>query len=316
MAYKLVNDGFDRRYNNPILNESKSTAAELRRALELTRDRLFNQHIANIKAYEVAYQDIIEKLFPDKPWWEVTDCDIFQSLFNDRDPNKTIACIIAGLKPEATRKEKSAIEESYVIDTWGQVDEDPYEVAKAYNLTVRVVDRNRDETTYKFVGKKEDIERAKADGYFYSDEAQLKEGYVKNCDGQTFCSIDGDHWKECSQEEYQEYLDGGYEEVTCENVEKRSRLHEAYWRYTLKNGPALRQAIEDEEPDAVVTELRKCYDELHNQGFIDDRDYESWVEEGLDFLDPDDDDYYDSIDFELDQFYDLCDNIRVAIPLA
>ena len=100
MIFKMMNEGFDRHYNNPNLNESKSTAAEVKRALELTRDRLFNQHVANIKAYEVAYQDIIEKLFPEKSWWEVTDCDIFQSLFNDRDPSKTIDCIVAKLKPD------------------------------------------------------------------------------------------------------------------------------------------------------------------------------------------------------------------------
>ena len=96
---------------------------------------------------------------------------------------------------------------------------------------------------------------------------------------------------------------------------KRRRLHETAWRYELKNGKNLRAAINNEDAEQVVVELRKCYDELRDAGIIDDDDYERWVEEGLDLLDSEDEDFYDSVDWELDQFYDLCDNIRVWVNL-
>ena len=61
---------------------------------------LQNRHETNIKVYEAEFQDVIEGQFPENAWWEVTDCNIFWSLFNDRDPQKTVIDIIKGVKPE------------------------------------------------------------------------------------------------------------------------------------------------------------------------------------------------------------------------
>lgn len=54
----------------------------------------------NIKAYEVAFQDVIEGIFPDKLWWEVTECEIFMHLMEHKDPEATIIAILKGLKED------------------------------------------------------------------------------------------------------------------------------------------------------------------------------------------------------------------------
>lgn len=89
------------------------------------------------------------------------------------------------------------------------------------------------------------------------------------------------------------------------------------WRYQLKNGSALRRAIDSEDPYAVMEQLRVCYEELLDAGLIDEDDFERYTEDFElygDFSDYDDD-ATDTVDFELDQFYDLCDNIDVWVTL-
>ena len=54
----------------------------------------------NIKAYEIAFQDIIERIFPDMCWYDVTDCQIFMHLMEFKDPEKTIIAILKGLKED------------------------------------------------------------------------------------------------------------------------------------------------------------------------------------------------------------------------
>lgn len=54
----------------------------------------------NIKAYEIAFQDVIEEVFPDECWWEVTDCEIFQHLMEFKNPEETIITILKELKED------------------------------------------------------------------------------------------------------------------------------------------------------------------------------------------------------------------------
>lgn len=54
----------------------------------------------NIKAYEIAFQDVIEEVFPDECWWEVTDCEIFQHLMEHKDPEATAIAILKELKED------------------------------------------------------------------------------------------------------------------------------------------------------------------------------------------------------------------------
>lgn len=69
--------------------------------------KLFDKMIAlkrdgetNIKMYEITFQEVIEKVFPNKPWWEVTDCQIFQHLLEYRNPQATVIAILKGLKED------------------------------------------------------------------------------------------------------------------------------------------------------------------------------------------------------------------------
>ena len=54
----------------------------------------------NIKAYEVAFQDIIERVFPDELWWEVTNCNIFLHLTEYKNPEATVIEILKQLKED------------------------------------------------------------------------------------------------------------------------------------------------------------------------------------------------------------------------
>ena len=54
----------------------------------------------NIKAYEIALQDVIEEVLPDECWWEVTDCEIFQHLMEHKDPEATVIAILKELKED------------------------------------------------------------------------------------------------------------------------------------------------------------------------------------------------------------------------
>ena len=60
-------------------------------------NELLDNGEANIKAYEIAFQEVIEDICPDKPWWEVTSCEIFMHLFEHRDPQLTIIEILKAL---------------------------------------------------------------------------------------------------------------------------------------------------------------------------------------------------------------------------
>lgn len=98
--YESLNNSLDKQLqtldeSSEKLNEADNTVdteeqKELKRALIHAYFTLQNKYETNIKAYEIAFQEAIEGLYPDKSWWEVTDCNIFMDLFETRDPWKTI----------------------------------------------------------------------------------------------------------------------------------------------------------------------------------------------------------------------------------
>ena len=61
---------------------------------------LRKKEVKNIKTYEIAFQDVIEEVFPDECWWEVTDCEIFTHLMEYKDPEATVIAILKGLKED------------------------------------------------------------------------------------------------------------------------------------------------------------------------------------------------------------------------
>jgi hypothetical protein len=54
----------------------------------------------HIKKYEIAFQDVIEKVFPKECWWNITGCEIFQHLMEHKDPEKTVIEILKQLKED------------------------------------------------------------------------------------------------------------------------------------------------------------------------------------------------------------------------
>lgn len=98
------------------------------------------------------------------------------------------------------------------------------------------------------------------------------------------------------------------------------------WEYTLKTGTRLRTALRDAMDDPedtwkltdVIRALNVAYEELFDAGLIDDWDYEHYTEDFEMYMDDELegwDDPEDIVDYELSNFYDLCDNINVWIPL-
>lgn len=54
----------------------------------------------SIKKYEIEFQGVIESIFPDECWWDVTECQIFNHLMEHRDPEATVIAILKGLKED------------------------------------------------------------------------------------------------------------------------------------------------------------------------------------------------------------------------
>ena len=54
----------------------------------------------HIKKYEIAFQDVIEEVFPGESWWNVTRCQIFQHLMQYKDPEATVIEILKQLIEE------------------------------------------------------------------------------------------------------------------------------------------------------------------------------------------------------------------------
>lgn len=54
----------------------------------------------NIKIYEIAFQDVIENVFPGECWYDITDCQIFMHLMEHQDPEATVIAILKGLKED------------------------------------------------------------------------------------------------------------------------------------------------------------------------------------------------------------------------
>ena len=95
------------------------------------------------------------------------------------------------------------------------------------------------------------------------------------------------------------------------------------WKYTLKNGKILREAINEENYEKVLKTLKECYTEILDffvkEGLteIEDRDdeYEEYVENIDILLDDVDTIEEDDINYELSLLYEMCDNTNIWIEL-
>lgn len=92
----------------------------------------------------------------------------------------------------------------------------------------------------------------------------------------------------------------------------------AQWNYTIRSGKALREAIKEGDVTLVVSRLLQCYRELLNKLSDEDRDWKGFdIEDIIEILvlyviDPDDE---DNVDYYLDEFYDICDDVRAWIAI-
>ena len=116
---QLLNESFNKILNKPLKEDMEFTEDSLRHALEDARDNVARKNLhgfPEIKAYEIAFQDVIESYYPDMCWWDVTDCQIFMELMNSGcDANAVINCIMDNLKVNDENLDESFknLKESY-----------------------------------------------------------------------------------------------------------------------------------------------------------------------------------------------------------
>ena len=100
----------------------------------------------------------------------------------------------------------------------------------------------------------------------------------------------------------------------------------AKWKYTLKNGKALRDAINKASNEDTLEALRKCYEEIHEAMpdeyteedlYRDIEDIENQLDncENYEDYDMTEDDVQDEVNYLLSHFYDLCDGLRIWVDL-
>lgn len=117
--------------------------------------------------------------------------------------------------------------------------------------------------------------------------------------------------------------------ILIENCEKKDELDESIltekkWDYQLKNGVALRNAIDADDYGQIKNSLIAAYKEIHEvmPEKFDEYDLENKLED-LEYLDtePDEDieisedDIRENFDYELNDFYDLCDYLNIWVSL-
>lgn len=88
----------------------------------------------------------------------------------------------------------------------------------------------------------------------------------------------------------------------------------ARWDYTLRFGKNLREAIHTEDTEMVIKCLIACYRELLNKLSDEDRDWKEFdIEDAIFNLE--NFDYDEDVDDYLDEFYDICDDVRAWIAI-
>lgn len=93
----------------------------------------------------------------------------------------------------------------------------------------------------------------------------------------------------------------------------------AKWNYELSEKTArfLRNAIRDDDFLAVCVALQQAYQEINEMcpEYYDEYDLQEDIEE-IDYIDTEDAYAEDEINYALNDFYDLCDNLRIWVPYS
>ena len=87
------------------------------------------------------------------------------------------------------------------------------------------------------------------------------------------------------------------------------------WNTTIESGAKLRKAINKGDYQGILNGIKDCYKEMFDKGVISGREFENWTTD-IDAIDLDDiDDVEDSIDYELGNLYDACDNLNCWVAI-
>ena len=93
----------------------------------------------------------------------------------------------------------------------------------------------------------------------------------------------------------------------------------ARWDYEISEETArfLRNAIRDEDCGAICVALQQAYQEINEMcpEYYDEYDLQNDLED-LDYIDCDVEGAEDEINYELSEFYDLCDTLRIWVPFS
>lgn len=169
---------------------------QLRRNLETALDELYRKK-STIKDLEIAFQEEIEKVYTDTPWWKVTNYwDIFNALFfEDKSAEEVIDIIVSkaeeyenkeknSTKNESIKKSKSLKESvagKYSERIWDALEDGALsyqEVAEAaiyYLSDDEVEDLARtNDWVYIFEDPEEEDEEEDLDGYFKESKSKDK----------------------------------------------------------------------------------------------------------------------------------------------
>ena len=108
MSIKHINESFERLASNTkpvkeLKEKFDPTLRDLTSSLNQVIESLEKKG-SNVMLYESAFQNEIEKFFPDKSWWEVTDIDISSDLFERKDPRMTAKRIVESIRRKPMRE--------------------------------------------------------------------------------------------------------------------------------------------------------------------------------------------------------------------
>lgn len=148
----------------------------------------------------------------------------------------------------------------------------------------------------------------------YTAVADILEGYP---------DVNVSQLKRCTKKAFDFFMSKYF--VNPENLGASTAITAGRWDYQLKSGKALRRAIHSGNPYDVLSELEDAYFEIADnmgQWFSHDdldsviadidcaRDtLDNYADYDMDQLDAE-----DEVDGLLDQFYDLCDELRIWVP--
>lgn len=90
------------------------------------------------------------------------------------------------------------------------------------------------------------------------------------------------------------------------------------WKYSLRSGGKLRVKINSDDKYGTLEALIDCYKEIRDNFESDDEfladDCNEYIEDITDMLDDDNIDD-DDVNYQLSEFYDMCDNLGIWVKL-